>query len=88
MKKPPVKKTASKSNILVEFTDSDDQAVNAKEIQKKLKRLDMYIAKTEHRIKLYKTKLSEALDISKKEKALVETGLRVLKIKKNQMFEA
>jgi predicted patatin/cPLA2 family phospholipase len=88
MTSAPKKETVKSASVLVEFTDGQDPTVSAKEIQKKIKRLDMYINKTEHRLKLYKAKLEDVLDLSKKDKILMQIGLKRLKVKQNRSFQA
>lgn len=88
MKPAPKKETVKSASVLVEFTDGQDPTISAKEIQKKIKRLDMYINKTEHRLKLYQAKLEDVLDLSKKDKILMQIGLKRLKVKQNRSFQA
>lgn len=88
MKTTPQKKTIKSKSILVEFTDGQDPTASAKEIQKKIKRLDMYINKTEHRLKMYQVKLEDVLDLSKKDKILMQIGLKRMKVKQNRSFQA
>lgn len=73
--------------VLVEFSEAE-QGTDVKELQKKIRKLDTYIAKADQRIKLYQSKINEALDISKKERALVESGLKIMKVQENRSFNA
>jgi hypothetical protein len=75
------------TKVLVEFSEEEHGAkVNIDELQKKIRKLDIYLSKTDNKIKLYQQKLKEALEISKKDRDLVASGLKIMKVDKGRSF--
>ena len=78
-----------KKGILIEFSDTNSSAtVDASELQKKIKKLDTYLKKIDYKLALYKTQLVEENSPTKKERDLIETGLRVLKVQDKKKTHA